>query len=57
MPLARDRRLSKRRPEVVLKATQGVYNNIPYKNLIAYFKILVLVFAVILKSLLLLSIL
>jgi len=31
VPPARDRRPSERRPEVVLRATQGVRNNIPYK--------------------------
>ena len=30
VPPARDRRLSKGRLEVVLRATQGVRNNIPY---------------------------
>jgi len=32
VPLARDRRLSEGRPEVVLRATRGVRNNIPYRN-------------------------
>jgi len=30
MPLARDQRPFKRRLEVVLKATRGIHNNIPY---------------------------
>jgi len=30
MPLAYNRRPSKGRPEVVLRATQGNHNNIPY---------------------------
>jgi len=30
VPLARDWRLSKRRPEVVLRATRSDCNNIPY---------------------------
>ena len=34
VPPARDRRPSEGRPEVVLRATQGVRNNIPYKILI-----------------------
>jgi len=37
VPLARDRRPSKGRLEVVLKATQGVRNNIPYKEVVVVF--------------------
>jgi len=32
MPPARDWRLSKGRPEVILRATQGNCNNIPYRK-------------------------
>ena len=43
MPPARDRRLSKGRPEVVLKATQSVRNNIPYNFALPYKTTLILI--------------
>jgi len=36
VPLARNRRPSKGRLEVVLRATQGDRNNIPYRGIAAY---------------------
>jgi len=36
VPPARDRRPSEGRPEIVLRATQGVRNNIPYRDIAIY---------------------